>query len=99
MFGEMGEERYSMWFFKDILVAFIIVGLLTRVLAYFLRKKMEKKKACYWSIGLVAIITVPIVSATIGFDIAVAIYVFAIVIWVLIDILHMQVKKKRKGKE
>lgn len=84
-----------MAFFKDFIVALVVTGLLTRVSNYFLQKNMPKRQAAMISFGIVGIILLPILSATIGFDVAFFEYLLFLIVWLIIDLMHYSKEKKK----
>ncbi|NGX34427.1 MAG: hypothetical protein K1060chlam1_00780 [Candidatus Anoxychlamydiales bacterium] len=87
-----------MAFFKNFIIVVIIVGILTRIALFLYSKKLKKDMAIFLAFFTVAVIILPIVSLTLGFDIAVSEYVVALVIWLLFDIMRIKITTK-KGKK
>ncbi len=79
-----------MSFFRNIIVAFILVGLLTRILNYLFQKKMKMKpiSAAYTTFALVMMLFLPFISWVLGLDVAFAEYVPAAIVWLVFDLLH-----------
>jgi len=84
-----------MWFFKNFIVVVILVGLLTRIAFYFYKKKLKSEIAVFLTFFSVGIIILPIVSLTIGFDVAISEYVLALIIWLLFDLMRIGIKIKK----
>ena len=84
-----------MWFFKNFIIVVIIVGILTRIALYLYSKKFKRDMAIFLAFFTVAVIILPIVSLTLGFDIAVSEYVVALVIWLLFDLMRIKIKPRK----
>jgi len=74
--------------FQNFIFVFIFVGVITRILHYFLLKKVKKSTAAYLTFGIIGVILVPIASIFIGWDVIFTEYVGSLVIWLLFDILR-----------
>ncbi len=74
-------------FFKNFIVVVILIGLLTRIGNYLYRKIVKIEVAVLLSALTVGIIILPIVSLTIGFDVAISEYMLALIIWLIFDLL------------
>ena len=77
-----------MAFFKNFFVVIILVGILTRVANYFYGKILEKEVVAYLSFATVCFTILPFVAYFVGFDIAFAEYIIALIIWLLFDLLR-----------
>jgi len=80
---------------KNFIIVLIIVGILTRVFLYLFAKKLKKDMAIFLAFFTVAVIILPIVSLTIGFDVAVSEYVVALAIWLLFDLMRIKINSKK----
>ena len=87
-----------MAFFKNFIIVIIIVGILTRIALYLFSRKFKKDMSIFVAFFTVAVIMLPIVSLTLGFDIAVSEYVVALVIWLLFDLMRINVNTKKRKK-
>ncbi|NGX32596.1 MAG: hypothetical protein K1060chlam4_00645 [Candidatus Anoxychlamydiales bacterium] len=87
-----------MAFFKNFIVVVILVGILTRIALYLFSRKLKRDMAIFLAFFTVSVITLPIVSLTLGFDIAVSEYVVALVIWLLFDLMRIKIDTKKKNK-
>ncbi|NGX49201.1 MAG: hypothetical protein K940chlam5_00797 [Candidatus Anoxychlamydiales bacterium] len=87
-----------MAFFKNFIVVVILVGILTRIALYLFSRKLKKDMAIFLAFFTVSVIILPIVSLTLGFDIAVSEYVVALVIWLLFDLMRIKIDTKKKKK-
>lgn len=85
-----------MAFFKNFIVIVILVGILTRIALFLYMKKFKKDVAIFCTFFTVGIIVLPIVSLTIGFDIAVSEYVVALIIWLLFDLMRIKINVGKK---
>jgi len=74
--------------FKNFIFVFIFVGVITRIVHYFLLKKVKKSTAAYLAFAIVGVVLVPLASLIIGWDVIFAEYVGSLVIWLLFDILR-----------
>ncbi|MFA6119049.1 MAG: hypothetical protein WC688_03945 [Parachlamydiales bacterium] len=81
--------------FKNFIFVVILVGVLTRIVSYFFSKIVKKAFVIYLSFLSVAIILFPIVSLMIGFDVAVSQYLFSLVIWLIFDLIRINVDLKK----
>ena len=84
-----------MGFLGDFLVVVLIIGIFTRLVIYFAKKKMELKAAIYFAHIFALILIGPIAVFVLGFDIAIAEVISALILWFLLDILWAENKKKR----
>ncbi len=82
-----------MAFFKNFIVVFVLMGICSRVVLFFYSKKIKKNIAIYFTFFTVNIFVIPIVSLTIGLDIAVSEYVVSLIIWLLFDLMRLSAKK------
>ena len=73
---------------KNFIFVFFFVGIITRIVHYFLLKKAKKSTAAYLTFAIVGVILVPIASAFIGWDVVFAEYVGSLIIWLIFDILR-----------
>ena len=87
-----------MAFFKNFIIVVILVGILTRIALYLFSRKLKKDMAIFLAFFTVSVIILPIVSLTLGFDIAVSEYVVALVIWLLFDLMRIKIDTKKKKK-
>jgi len=85
-----------MKFFKNLFVVVIIVGILTRIAIFFYSKFFRKEIAVIFTFFTVGIIVVPIISYTIGFDIAVSEYLVILILWLIFDLLRAKSIKKKE---
>lgn len=84
-----------MIFFRDIIIAVIITGVWTRISNWLLRKKVSKSTACYLSFWIALIIMAPIISWIAGFDVVVAEYVIALILWLLVDLIWNRIQENK----
>jgi|GEM_PF-7002371 len=82
-------------FFTNLLVVVFLVGILTRFTNYILNGRV--KREYFVSFALYFLILIPVVSLTLGFDVAISVYLIALLIWLLID--HLNYESRRKGKK
>lgn len=82
-----------MIFFRDIIVAAMIMGVWTRISNWLLRKKVSTMTASYLSFWIALIIMIPFISWIAGFDLLVAEYVIALIIWLLIDLIWNRIRE------
>lgn len=87
-----------MAFFKNFIVVVILVGILTRIALYLYSRKIKKDISIFLSFFTVGVIILPIVSITLGFDIAVSEYVVALIIWLLFDLIRIKTNIPKKLK-
>jgi len=87
-----------MWFFKNFIVVVILVGIFTRIALFFYQKNLKRDVAVFLSFFSVGIIILPIVSLTIGFDVAVSEYVLALILWLLFDLVRVGINIKKTKK-
>ena len=88
-------------FFKNLFVIFFITLVFYKSIYFFFTKKKEEppKKSAYFAFLISFLILPPLASIFVGFDIAVAGYVLALIFWLLVDLMHISVIKRRKGKK
>ena len=86
-----------MIFFRDIIIAVVITGVWTRISNWLLRKKVSKPTACYYSFWIALVIMAPIISWIAGFDVLVAEYVIALILWLLIDLIWNRIQENKPG--
>lgn len=79
--------------FLNFLFVIFLMGVLTRLLNFLLKNKVQKPYIATFFISLVCVF--PLVSVIIGFDVAISIYLVSLLIWLLIDHLHFQVEKRK----
>jgi hypothetical protein len=79
-------------FFYNFIVAIFLVGALTRLLNWLLLKKMDKPYLA--SFGISTVVLIPLVSIFLAFDLAISTYLPSLLLWLLIDHVHYQVRKK-----
>ncbi|HEU64938.1 MAG: hypothetical protein KR126chlam4_00573 [Candidatus Anoxychlamydiales bacterium] len=84
--------------FKNFIIVVIVVGILTRIALYLYSRKFKKDMAIFLAFFTVSVIILPIVSLTLGFDIAVSEYVVALVIWLLFDLMRIKITTKKMKK-
>ena len=82
-------------FFKNFIVLIIIAGVITRILKYFLGKKMDQKSAAIAAALITLVVTGPIVVIFLGFDVAVTEYGVALFLWWLADLLWIDSKRRK----
>jgi hypothetical protein len=85
-----------MEYFKNFFVVIIITGILTRIVLFLYVKKLKKDAAIFLTFFTVGVIILPIVSLSIGFDIAISEYFVALVIWLLFDLMRLGINIKKK---
>jgi len=79
--------------FRNFIFAFVFVGIVTRIVRYFLLKKINKMTAAYSAFAIAGIFLVPIASFFIGWDVFFAEYLSSLIVWLLFDILRSGEKK------
>jgi len=84
--------------FKNFIIVIIIVGILTRIALYLYSKKLKKDISIFLAFFTIAVIILPIVSLTIGFDIAISEYLVALVIWLIFDLMRIKVNINKRKK-
>ena len=83
-----------MVFFLDILVLFILIGVVTQTILYFAKKKWEEKTAIIIAIVGSLILLGPIAVVVLGFDVAIAEFMLALIVWYIFDMIRLKPKKK-----
>lgn len=81
-------------YFYNFFSLIIITGIVTRILNYFLKKKLPDREAVNLSVFLALILMGPFVAYLLGFDVAIAEFAAALFIWTIIDNLWIEFKKK-----
>jgi len=87
-----------MGFLKNFIVVVVLIGIFTRIALFLYMKKVKKDVAVFLTFFTIGIILLPIVSLTIGFDIAVSEYVVALIIWLLFDLMRLGIDTKKSIK-
>ena len=85
-----------MAFFKNFIIVVILIGVCTRIALFFYMKKLKKDLAIFLTFFTVGIVILPIISLTIGFDIAISEYLLALFIWLLFDLMRLGINFKKK---
>jgi hypothetical protein len=80
--------------FKNFIIAVIIVGVITRIAITAFSKKIKTDVSIYISYLTSALLLLPIVSLTLGFDIAISEYLVGIAIWLLFDLIRIKASAK-----
>ena len=80
-----------MGFFKNFIVAMVLTFLVTRALNFLFLKRFRASQVAYISFFIGVLIFFPVISLTVGFDIAVYEYIAALVVWLIFDLI----KKKK----
>lgn len=83
-------------FFKNFLVVIILMGILTRIALYFYLKSLKKEIAIFFAFFTIGFIFLPLISIIIGFDVAFFEYLVALIIWLLFDLLRVNIMKKKE---
>ena len=78
--------------FLNFIVVIILMGVLTRISNFLLKRKVKRPYFITFFVCLAFVI--PLVSLTLGFDAAISMYLIASIVWLLIDHLHFQAVKK-----
>jgi len=81
--------------FKNFIIVLIIVGILTRVALYLYSKKFNRDMSIFLTFFTISVIILPIVSLTLGFDVAVSEYVVALAIWLLFDLIRIKINTRK----
>jgi hypothetical protein len=82
------QDICYMHIFKNFIVVMILTGIFTRIINFYLRKKIKRLTAAYVTFLISLVFIAPLASAFVGFDVAVAIYVFSLLAWLLFDLLR-----------
>lgn len=82
-----------MAFFRDFLVLAVTIGIVTRLIIYFLKRKVSEKDAVSIAFLATLVILGPIAVVILGFDVAIAEFTIALIAWYIYDLLRLQVKK------
>ena len=77
-----------MFIFKNAIFVFLWIGAFTRLLKWYLGKKMQKLKAAYITFFLTSVILLPLAATGLGFDVAFIIYLGSLLIWLIFDLLR-----------
>ncbi|MBN2479543.1 MAG: hypothetical protein JXA94_04885 [Parachlamydiales bacterium] len=85
-----------MAFFKNFIIAVIIIGICSRVAKYFFLKKFDNDVSVFLSTLTTAIIILPLISIFVGFDIAISEYLIGVLIWLLFDLMRLNINRKEK---
>jgi hypothetical protein len=83
-----------MHIFRDLLVLVILTGIITRILIHFFKKNRKEKEAVHISYLITLIVMGPISILLLGFDVAIAEFSIALIVWYIYDILRLQVAGK-----
>lgn len=84
-----------MGIFRNLLVAFILMGVITRVVFWFMKKWIENEMALYITFVGTLVVFLPPIAHLFGFDVAFFEYGLSLLIWFLLDL--MRVEKKRSS--
>jgi len=79
--------------FRNFIFATVLVGIISRILKFFLLKKNKRDTAIFLTFFLTSLILMPFISLTVGFDIAISEYLVALIIWLLFDIMRRNIVK------
>ncbi len=74
------------------------MGILTRIAIFFYFKKFKKDVSIFLSFFTVGVVLLPLISAFVGFDVAVSEYLVALIIWLLFDLMRIKINFKRMKK-
>ena len=80
---------------KDFLVSLLIVGIMTRTLNWAFHGKVNRHLSYYLSFFISAALLLPVMSYLVGFDVMVAQYVVALILWLVFDLVKNPSRRKK----
>jgi uncharacterized membrane protein len=85
-----------MSFFQNMIIAAVLTGTWTRISNWLLKKKVGPATAVYLSFWIGLIVFAPTISWIAGFDVLVAEYVIALIMWLLIDLIWIKIQEQKR---
>ena len=80
---------------KDLVTSMAIVGIMTRTLNWALHGKVKRLFSYYLSFFISAALLIPVMAYLVGFDVMVAEYVVALILWLVFDLVKSPPKSKK----
>lgn len=75
-----------MWIFSNFIVVFILMGLFTRLVKHFVKKRFDRQMVPYITFGIAFIIFGTLAALFLGFDVAISEYVVVLLVYLFYDL-------------